>query len=178
MLTFSNMHRLVLLQQCQTLLQWVKLTERNALYMEIRFSMVICLVIQRKPLIWWETRRQIDEIWSSNDRRSSILTPSSFTQETGLSILSDKQNVTSEIEPFGLRIIDWNLEMFVCLWLSSNQSRAILGTSSGFVLRISISEWKRLGCFHLHNCTRDKHNLTKNWTWGTPFVIWTQLLRM
>ena len=56
-------------------------------------------MIRRKPLIWWETRRQIDEIWSSNDRRSSILTPSSFTQETGVSILSDIQNVTSEIGP-------------------------------------------------------------------------------
>ena len=34
------------------------------------------------------------------------------------SICSDIQNVTSEIEPFGLRIIDWNLEMFASMWFS------------------------------------------------------------
>ena len=123
--------------------------------------LLVYLVIRRKPLIWWETQRQSDEIWLSKDRRSSILTPSSFTQETGVSILSDIQNVTLEVEPFGLRIIDWNLEMLVCMWFSSNQSRAILEPSSSFVLRISISEWKMLGCCHLHNCTRDKHYLQR-----------------
>ena len=125
----------------------------------MRFSMVIYLVIRLKPLIWWETRRQNDEIWSSNDRRSSILTPSSFTQETGLSTLSDIQNVMSEIEPFGLIMIDWNLEMLARMWLSPNHSRLYWNLPQGLSSEFPYQNEKRLGCYHLHSWTRDKHHL-------------------
>ena len=115
--------------------------EERIIYGDTVFNCHILIMIRRKPLIWWETRGQIDEIWSSNDRRSSILTPSSFTQETGVSILSDIQNVTSEIGPiqtFAVNLViimasTQNLPMKLVMLYQKHVSRT--GTSN-YILQI------------------------------------------